>query len=336
MEARVDRSFEIEWPEIARWLRGALARRGVPFGVLDDVIQETGCRLWKMWDRVDESRSTRALAIAIASNYVMDEYHRRRSAEPVEEVPEVVAQHDVEEAGLASLELARIKRAFKDLSESHRQILLAEIGDAEPPEASPAALKMLRLRARRRLHLILNSTSAGYIGLTLKLKEFAWKTQNGLRRSSTAIEVPGGVVATLAVAALALGNHAFLPQIAEAHSIDRGSNQPVQDTRSVDRNEWFPTERQLSSPPARQERRAPQREERPAEPTSESIVVGHEEGPISAGAGITWHPVNEGEDELEVPDCSVDPSRQDEVRVRCSAKAGDRHYDIDVTIALRP
>ncbi len=334
MEARIGRTFESEWPEIARWLRGAMARRGVPFGALEDVVQETGCRLWKMWDRVDETRSTRALAIAIASNYAMDEFHRRRTPEPVEDVPDVPAHYDVEEAGLASLELARIKRALKDMSQSHQRVLLAEIGDAEAPEASPAALKMLRLRARRKLHLILNSTSAGFVGISFRFKHLAWRTQNVLRRSTTGIEVPGGAVATLAAAAIALSNQAFLPQSADAHGLQSlpAQTKLVDEARIADRDGWIHLKR-ASSAAASETRRARQRG---SSGHSESVVIDSGDGPVSAGAGITWTPVNEGDEQLDPPTCSVDPSREDEVTVRCTAEAGDRQYHVDLTVGVGP
>ena len=335
MEAREYRSFECEWPEIARWLKGALARRGVPFNTLDDVVQETGCRLFGMWERVDMSRSTRALALAIATNFVWDERNRRFHPEPVEELPETASTNDVEAAGIARFELARVKRALGDLNPSHQQALLAEIGNAEPPAISQAALKMLRHRARRRLHLILDSASAGCLIFSVKLRDLSFRLQQATRRYATAIETPSGTVAAACAAAVTLSTTAMASPPAESTDAFRSTPAPavaeLRDQR-VDRDGWVHT-------PGRKNTSAPRQSTAATTAPSEEPTTGLEvrsEGDTGPNAGVFWKPKNEGDDTLDPPACTVDSPDEDAVAVSCRVDTGDEEHTIGARIELQP
>ena len=334
MEAREARTFEADWPETARWLKGALARRGVPFGAIDDIVQETGCRLFGMWDRVDWNRSTRALALAIANNFMWDEHNRRVNPEPVEDVPEVVSDNDVEAAGIARLELARVQSALKEMNPSHQAVLLAEIGDAETPELSPAALKMLRHRARRRLTVLLESASASCAVLGLRLRDFSLRTQQVLRRYSIGLEAPtAGTVAAVAAAAISISTAAAGPAVANRQPtrlIAHTQKAMLVQARHSDRDGWVHLKK---AAPTSTGTKAVRKDKAPA-PTQQ-IHLQHDEGPVNTKAAVTWVPRNEGDDTIDPPTCDVTPGSE-EVRVRCTAEAGDQEYTVDLTTRLRP
>jgi DNA-directed RNA polymerase specialized sigma24 family protein len=332
MEAREQRSFESDWPEIARWLKGALARRGVPFAAIDDVVQETGCRLFSMWERVDATRSTRALALAIANNFMWDEHHRRVSPEPVEDVPEVPSENDVEAAGIARLELSRVRSALKELNPSHQAVLLAEIGNAPTPELTPAALKMLRHRARKRLTLLMESASASCAVFGLRLRDFSLRTQNVLRRYSMAIEVPTGTVAAMAAAAISISTAAAGPAVAHrdrTQLVSHTQKAMLDQARHTDRDGWAHLEKRQV---ARVQPKSTRTSAKPAQ--SQQIHLAHE-GPVNTKAAVTWTPRNEGGDTFVPPSCDVTPN-DDEVRIHCTAEAGDKQYNVDLTARLAP
>ena len=90
-------SFEEDWPELQKGLQRNLARRGIPPWKADDVIQETGLRLFRCWENVDPERSPFGLALRIANNLMWDEARKHRGREILGEVPEKATAHDVEE-----------------------------------------------------------------------------------------------------------------------------------------------------------------------------------------------------------------------------------------------
>src|SRR5687768_13351291 len=135
MEARELGHFEVEWPELERWLRSVLTRRGVRAAVVDDLLQETAIRLYRMWDRIDE-RSPRALAWTIALNVAIDHHKKESRVQLTHDVPDRASDLDVEAASIARLELARVRRALMELTPPQRAVLLSDVGDGEAPEAS--------------------------------------------------------------------------------------------------------------------------------------------------------------------------------------------------------
>jgi DNA-directed RNA polymerase specialized sigma24 family protein len=153
--------FEREWPELARRLEFFLVRSGVNGDTRDDVIQDTALRLYGMWMRVETDRSAWPLTKTIALNLVRDAARRRGTVEIAAEIPDLPAPHDVESSGIARLELRRIQKALDEMSPAHRALLLEEVGgDASEVATSPAAEKMMRMRARKRLIALLEKVSA--------------------------------------------------------------------------------------------------------------------------------------------------------------------------------
>lgn len=163
--------FEDQWPDLARRLDAMLAGKRVPPHKRDDIVQETGLRLFRMWDQVDPARPLWALVVTIALNLLRDEARKHPEREVLGLVPDRAADQDVERAGLARLELRRVRDAMTQLSPAHRSILMAELGDDSPAFSRGAnATKMLRMRARRRLNALLDVASASGVVFGLRIR----------------------------------------------------------------------------------------------------------------------------------------------------------------------
>lgn len=168
---RGNHTFEQQWPDLARRLDTMLAGKRVPAHKRDDVVQETGLRLFRMWDQVDPERPLWALVVTIALNLLRDEARKRPEREVLGLVPDRAADQDVERAGLARLEWRRVQSAMSQLSPDHRSILMAELGDEYATSNRGAnATKMLRMRARRRLSALLDVASASGVVITIRLR----------------------------------------------------------------------------------------------------------------------------------------------------------------------
>ena len=153
------RDFESEWGALARRLDRMLARKGIRADRRDDLIQEVALRLISVWDRVDRTRSAWPLTTTIALNLLRDESRSRTFIEVFGDVPELVERHDVERAGIARAELTRVRKAMTGLNPAQRAALLSEVGSGVLPTGTDAE-KMVRMRARRRLHELMEKVSA--------------------------------------------------------------------------------------------------------------------------------------------------------------------------------
>lgn len=165
------RDFETEWPDLAARLHRMLARRGMPATLRDDVVQETAARLYGTWEDVDRSRPAWPLTRAIALNHLRDQ-GRRKIQEIASEIPEVAHHYNVEAAGLARVELGRVRDALDNFTPQARQALLVEVGAADRELLTPAAQKMQRMRARRKLKVILERTPAAIALRFARLADF--------------------------------------------------------------------------------------------------------------------------------------------------------------------
>ena len=116
MDGRDDRggqmSFETEWPDLSRKLQARLSRRGLSSWVIDDIVQETGLRLFRKWDDVDPNRSVWGLALTIANNLLWESMRRKSASEVIGEVPEHAADLDVERSSFARMRLAVVVVQF--------------------------------------------------------------------------------------------------------------------------------------------------------------------------------------------------------------------------------
>ena len=164
-------TFEQQWPDLARRLDTMLAGKRVPPHKRDDIVQETGLRLFRMWEQVDPDRPLWALVVTIALNLLRDEARKRPEREVLGLVPDRAADQDVERAGLARLEWRRVQNAMSQLSPDHRSILMAELGDEYVTSSrGPNATKMLRMRARRRLNALLDVASASGVVIGIRVR----------------------------------------------------------------------------------------------------------------------------------------------------------------------
>lgn len=164
--------FEQQWPDLARRLDAMLAGKRVPPHKRDDIVQETGLRLFRMWEQVDPDRPLWALVVTIALNLLRDEARKRPEREVLGLVPDRAADQDVERAGLARLEWHRVQSAMSKLSPDHRSILMAELGDEYVNSSrGPNATKMLRMRARRRLNALLDVASASSVVVGFRIRK---------------------------------------------------------------------------------------------------------------------------------------------------------------------
>jgi hypothetical protein len=159
--------FEAAWPELASRLQAFLARKRIPVDQREDLVQETGARLVGIWDTVDRGRPTWPLAMTVALNLVRDRARRSAGHEIVAEIPDMPQAYDLEEAGMARLELDRVRSAMSHLSSRQQEVLLAEIGVGGERLASD---KMTRSRARRKLNHLVGRISAG---LSFQWRRFA-------------------------------------------------------------------------------------------------------------------------------------------------------------------
>ena len=164
------RDFEAEWPLLARRLKLFLGRKKVPTNQVDDLIQETALRLYKMWDSVDRSRPAWALTVTIALNLLRDEYRKAGHADIVSDLPDIPHSCDVERAGMARIELGRVREALARMTPAHRSVLLAEVGYGVLA-VEPAGDKMRRMRARRKLTQLLEQVSAIFVFPARKLSD---------------------------------------------------------------------------------------------------------------------------------------------------------------------
>lgn len=155
-------TFADTWPAMTDRLRRTLAARGVPTQDRDDVIQETGLRVYRAWSDIDPARPLWPYVVTVALNVWRDllrERAGRRTSDWSVEV-ELRDDHDVERAVLARHELASVTAAMRVLPAEQRRLLLAteELNDVVRP-LLPAE-RVARMRVRRQLARAVGRASA--------------------------------------------------------------------------------------------------------------------------------------------------------------------------------
>lgn len=331
------RSFEQEWPGLAARLDRALASKGVPPWQRDDAVQEVGLKLLRIWDEVDPQRSPFGLALTMAKNSLWDQTHRGSGRELVGEVPERTAPHDVEEIGLARLEVTRVGHLLKQLSAEHRSVLLAEVGGmaATARAASPAATKMLRLRARRRLGALMEQTPIAITTPALGLRDLARRVSDALRRNQWLTEVPGAAAAGVIAVAVAM----TMPGSADSRLDSVGQRRllPVALTAgtepaAVERGPALEEQlRDLSDRKTRQGRRLADTTTR--ESTHYEVVVG-EGTPAESEVSVDIVPEENGNYLDNPPECRHAASDEG-LELSCSAKTQTRTVRTKVRVKMK-
>lgn len=156
--------FEVVWAGLAVRLRRFCAAAGVPTADRDDVVQETGARLWQCWDTLDPNRPVEPFARTVALNVWRDSWRAYGCRESIGAVPELAAVGaDVERTVLARLQLRNVVRELRAMDEADRVLIRDGFAAQASTERSPAerphsaALRMARMRARKQLAI-----SSGY------------------------------------------------------------------------------------------------------------------------------------------------------------------------------
>lgn len=149
-DGELGRSFEEEWPELARQLERFLTAKGVDRWLRADVVQETGLRLFQRWETLDHTSPMWNLAATIAMRVV---HNHRRKESRIELVADPIPTHqdDVHVRGLQRAQLKKTRSALLQLNADQRDVLLAEVGEAILPPGTRNRINVVRLRARGRL-----------------------------------------------------------------------------------------------------------------------------------------------------------------------------------------
>jgi DNA-directed RNA polymerase specialized sigma24 family protein len=312
------KDFETRWRELSRGLHTRLVSRGVPRWVADDIVQETGFRLFRMWDRVDHNGAVWGLAITIANNLLWDQRNRGSAREMVGEIPDAPAPHDVETIGLARLELMKAQRLMAELSPQHRSVLLAEIGEGgTPASTSPDALKMIRMRARRRLGALMEHASSFGFVCWFGGRELARRSSDFLRRHGVTVEAQAAATTTASfIVAFAIATSTMPSPAAAAPGGSSISRSQMLAAAAEHMAEPTVTLEREAGDASRGAPKAP--EPGPGSDDGYIVTFGDEDGPAHGDAGVG---VEDDEDGFQpsAPECEsgADPDEY-EVHARCS------------------
>lgn len=322
-------SFEQAWPELASRLKAMLRRRRVSPWMTDDIVQETGLRLFKMWDSVDPELSPWGLTLTIAKNLLWDAHNRQGSRELLIDLPEQPVSDSVENAGLARVELRRVGWALSKMSHNHRSVLLAELGETEVASPSRAATKMLRMRARKRLNVLLESASASCLTAIGTARRWALDAQQFLRRAFPAMEASTSVTMAAIVGAVVV----MVPGTAVT-SPDGDPRSPLGTRTSVAMSEeafldGAPKAGQETSSASTTGRRHPAPARAPAEDIHHELTFGE-----GVGGSAEVERKRKGSKELLKPDCAVEP-REDEIYVKCTVDSRGERYEVEAGVRAK-
>ena len=134
-----------------------LRGRRAPPATIDDAIQTAALRVLQSRRRFDTIDGWVNWTIEVAWHEVQIEWRRQARVVPGE-LPELPDRHDPSRVVEGRHDLDVTRSALSALSAADRTAILAPLADSQPPhEHEPAAVKMRRYRARRRLATILNA-----------------------------------------------------------------------------------------------------------------------------------------------------------------------------------
>lgn len=143
-------SFVERWPALERRLHRVLIGMRVPVAWHDDIVQETSITMYRLWDKLDHFHPIWPFVRVVAERVAIAEGRRHSKVELRSELPEE-ADIDAETLALWRVDIERVRAALSSLSRRDREVLLAEINEALPLALRSSALKMTRMRARKRL-----------------------------------------------------------------------------------------------------------------------------------------------------------------------------------------
>ena len=190
------RSFEEEWPGLARRLERFLAAKSVDTWLRADVVQETATRVYRKWPSLDHSCPLWNLVVTIALGVLVDE---RRKTSRFELTPDVRQPEieDVEIRALHRVSLAKARAVLEGMREEQRRVLLAEIGEAPWPDGPRNRINVQRLRARLALKSEMGPWAPAGVALRMRSLRAAFER----RVAEWSVGVPG---VTVSIANLAV------------------------------------------------------------------------------------------------------------------------------------
>lgn len=172
MTSDQQRQFEHVWPALSVRLHRLLGRKKVSPWLAEDLVQETGLRLIRMWPEIDQAKPLWPLTATIALNLFRDEMRRAGSNESVQSLPESPSVENVEERGMARVELRAVGGALAQMSARQRNAILADLSE-EAPGPLASSVRMLRMRARRRLQHLMDHASVLGVAVGVQMRRAA-------------------------------------------------------------------------------------------------------------------------------------------------------------------
>ncbi len=205
MTSDQQRHFEQQWPGLALRLSHLLARKRVSPWLIEDIVQETGLRLIRMWDDIDQARPLWPLTATIALNLLRDDIRKGSSSELAGVLPEAPSRENVEERGLARLHLRAVGGALAQLPATQRQIILDEVATRPSGVADASATRMLRMRARQRLQRLVDQVSVLGVTVALQLRRLVREAELFIGRILPSHAEGASAVAIGLLAAVSIG-----------------------------------------------------------------------------------------------------------------------------------
>lgn len=156
--------FEREWPGLQERLRRTLGSWRVPRWLADDLVQETGARMWAIRAQIDPNRSVEGLAHRIATNLLKDHLRQQKHLVPGGDLLAIAMAHDVEGEVIARDEWRRVKVALAKLNPARRAALIDAMAADGTASTAPAALRMMKMRARKQLRFLMDEATNAKAG----------------------------------------------------------------------------------------------------------------------------------------------------------------------------
>lgn len=335
-------SFEREWPALARRVDRALAPRNVPPWLREDIVQETGLRLFRMWESIDPHRSVRALAVTIALNLLRDEARKWHRGAPTSVVPDRAAEDDVERESLARLEFQEVQGALRHLSPAQRSVLLAEVGAATLPDVSSDAVRMLRMRARRRLSQLLDRAAAFAGAITIEARRIFQRAESNSSRHAPLEEGLMGVFAAFSAIAL-LGISPSAPGPVASHPVQSvdvtvGSAAVWSSPAGLEIAPLAERTETVDTPPTESSKNLTWAlKEPPRNARTYGVTVDDDDGPASAEAIVTVGDSGDDGDTSDPPSCTADPSGlPTAVAISCRVSTPIKDVEVRARAEVRP
>ena len=226
-----EREFERQWPALSARVNALLRRKKISPWLAEDLTQETGLRLIRMWPKIDKTQPIWPLVATITLNLMRDEMRRSGSHELTCSVPDAPSLENVERRGMARLELRAVGGALSQMADTQRHVLLAEVSEEPSDAPDPSATRMLRMRARRKLQSLMDHASLLGIALGDHLRRVVRQVELAAGRVLPINAENVSAAAISLLAALSLG-------IAIAPDTHSEAGEPGSPGSSVTREGW--------------------------------------------------------------------------------------------------